>query len=70
MAGDIGAISAISRYPYFRPRTHQGLHTYVALFDPLNITGKWSERLWPSRVETYVERSLMSCGKERGVGSS
>jgi len=52
----IATISAINQYPYLRgAATHEALHrAYVALFDPLNLTGKWSERLWPARVETYV----------------
>ncbi|KAI5920480.1 heterokaryon incompatibility protein-domain-containing protein [Camillea tinctor] len=52
----VGRIASITRYPYFRgPGKHEALHrAYVALFDPLNITGKWSHQLGSNHTNTYI----------------
>jgi hypothetical protein len=52
----VGTITNIFPYPYFQPpKEHESLHrAYIAIFDPLNLTGKWSDQLHSHRTKTYV----------------
>ncbi|KIX93326.1 uncharacterized protein Z520_10969 [Fonsecaea multimorphosa CBS 102226] len=52
----IDLISSIGPYPYFKPWEHsEAIHrTYVGIFDPLNLTGKWVYQLGSKNHETYT----------------
>jgi hypothetical protein len=52
----IDFIQSLTPYPYFSPPQNlESLHrTYVGIFDPLNLTGKWQHQLAPENMDSYV----------------
>jgi Heterokaryon incompatibility protein (HET) len=52
----VDLISEIMPYPYFSPpANHEDLHrAYIGIFDPLNLTGKWTHQLGSKYYDSYV----------------
>ncbi|KAK2594589.1 hypothetical protein QQS21_007719 [Conoideocrella luteorostrata] len=78
----IDRIDSITPYPYLANCTHNAssldqnshdrdLHSaFVALFDPLNITGKWTYQLWSKHSGTYALASAEDPSKVADHGAA